>query len=51
MDQLHGDHGQGTRQDKTWAEFSTVDVGVLVYAVQLHSQQKQPNLKLKTHPK
>ncbi len=36
---------------QTWAEFSNVDVGGLVYATQLHWEQKQPNLKLKTQPK
>ncbi len=38
-------------QDSTWAGFSTLDVAVLVYAMQLSLQQKQPNLKLKTQPK
>jgi hypothetical protein len=38
-------------QDKTWAEFSTLDVGVLVYALPLHSLQKQPSLKWKTQTK
>ncbi len=37
--------------DKNWAEFSTLDVGVLVRAMQFHSEQKQPNLELKTRPK
>ncbi len=32
-----------SKQDKTWAEFSTVDVSVLVHALQLHSQLKDPN--------
>ena len=42
---------------KTWTNFSqrekrtTLDVGVNVYDMQLPSQQKQPNLKLKTQPK
>ncbi len=26
-----------SKQDETWAEFSTLDVGVLVYAAQSHS--------------
>jgi hypothetical protein len=39
------------KQDKTWAEFSTLVVGVLAYAVQWPSLQKQPNLKLKSQPK
>jgi hypothetical protein len=39
------------KQDKTWAEFSTLDVGVLANAVQWPSLQKQPNLKLKSQPK
>jgi hypothetical protein len=44
-------HGQRlSRQDKTRAAFSTLDVGVLVFAVQLRSEQKRPNLKLKTRP-
>jgi hypothetical protein len=37
--------------DKNWTEFSTLDDGVLVYAMQLHSEQKQLNLKLKTQLK
>ncbi len=37
--------------DKPWTEFSILDVGVLVFAMQLHSQQKQPNLILKIWPK
>jgi hypothetical protein len=39
------------QQDKTWAKLSTLDLEVLVYVTQLHSQQQQPNLKLKTWPK
>jgi hypothetical protein len=35
----------------TWAEFSTLGAGMLVYAMQFHSKQEQPNLKLKTWPK
>jgi hypothetical protein len=31
-------------------EFSILDVAVLVYAMQLRSEQKRPNLKLKTWP-
>jgi len=34
-----------------WAEFSAIDVGVLVYILLLCSQQKQPNLELMTQPK
>jgi hypothetical protein len=38
--------------EKTWAEFSTLHVDVLAYAVQLNLNQKQPNLKSKkTQPK
>ncbi len=40
-----------SKQNKTWSEFSTLDVAVLVYALQMHSQQKQPNLKLKSWSK
>jgi hypothetical protein len=42
---------------KTWTNFSqrdkrtTLDVGMNVYDMQLPSQPKQPNLKLKTQPK
>jgi hypothetical protein len=32
------------------AEFSTLDVGILVYAMQLQTLTKQPNLKLNNHP-
>ncbi len=39
------------KQDETWAEFSTLGVGMCVYFTQLHPQQKQPNLKLTTQPK
>ncbi len=35
----------------TWAEFSTLNVGVFIYTLQLCSLQQQPNLKLKTQPK
>ncbi len=38
-------------QDKTWAEFSTLDVGVYVCAMQMPSREKQPNLNLRTQPK
>jgi hypothetical protein len=39
-------------RDETWAEFSTLNVGMLAHAVQLRSEElKQPNLKLKTRPK
>ncbi len=34
-----------------WAEFSTLDVGMSVYVVQLPSKPKQPILELKTRPK
>ncbi len=37
--------------DESMAEFSTLDVGVLVYAMQLHSCPKQPHLKMFTWPK
>ncbi len=37
-------------QDKTWAEFSTLGLGVLKYSIQLYIT-KQSNLKLKTRPK
>jgi hypothetical protein len=30
---------------RTWAVFSTLDVGVLDYAMQFQLKQKQPNLK------
>jgi hypothetical protein len=33
------------------AEFSTLGVDILVYAMQFHSKSKQPDLKLKTWPK
>ncbi len=36
---------------QTWVESSTIGVVVLIYATQLHSRQKQPNLKLITWPK
>jgi hypothetical protein len=36
-----------SQRDKTWAEFSTLDVGVLAYAMKLHTKQKQPDLRLK----
>jgi hypothetical protein len=36
---------------KPGPSFQTLDVGVLVYARQLRSLQKQPDLKLKTRPK
>jgi hypothetical protein len=39
-----------SKQYKSWPEFSTLDVGILVYAIQLYSLQKRPNLKLKTWP-
>ena len=35
----------------TGENLSTVDVGMLDYATQLHFKQKQPNLKLKTRLK
>jgi hypothetical protein len=31
--------------------FSSLYVGVFVYTMQIHSQQKQPNFKFKTWPK
>jgi hypothetical protein len=34
-----------------WAEFSTLDVGMFVCAVQLCSKTKQHILELKTRPK
>ena len=34
--------------DETWAEFSALDMAVLIYAIHLHSEQKQPSLKLIT---
>jgi hypothetical protein len=34
-----------------WVEFSTLDVGMLVHAIQLPSIQMQPSLELKTWPK
>jgi hypothetical protein len=37
--------------DNTWAEFSTLDMGVLLHAKQLHLYQKQPSLKLKRQSK
>jgi hypothetical protein len=33
------------------AKFSTLDIGIWMYAMQFHSLQKQPNLKFKSHPK
>ncbi len=36
---------------KTWAKFSNLNVGMFINTVQLHSWQKQPNLKLNTWPK
>ncbi len=44
-------HKNLSQEDKTSAEFSTLDEGVLVYTMQLQFLQKQPNLKLKTLPK
>jgi hypothetical protein len=41
----------GKTKVTTLAEFSTQDVGVLVYAMQLQSEQEQPSLKLLTQPK
>ncbi len=38
-------------RDKTWAEFSTLDVAVPPSTMQLRSKLKRPNLKLKTRPK
>jgi hypothetical protein len=38
-------------QGKTWAEFSTLDASIFVYAMQLHALPKQASLKLKTQPK
>ena len=35
--QLHRPWTNLSQQDKTWAEFSTLGMDVLVYAVQLHS--------------
>ncbi len=44
-------HGQTlANKDETWAEFSSLDVAMLVYAMNFHSLYKQPNLKLKTQP-
>jgi hypothetical protein len=40
----------GREPEFVLAEFSTIAVGVFVYAIQLHSLQKQPNLKVKTRP-
>jgi hypothetical protein len=40
-----------TGRKKTWAEFSTLDLSVLVNAMQLLSLQKRPNLKWKTWTK
>jgi hypothetical protein len=40
-----------TGRKKTWVEFSTLDVSVLVNAMQLLSLQKWPNLKLNTWTK
>ncbi len=37
--------------NEIWTNCSTLDVGVLAYAVQLHSKQKQLTLKLETQPK
>ncbi len=39
------------KQDKTWAKFATLHMGMPMNAMQLHSQQKQPIIKLKTRPK
>jgi hypothetical protein len=36
------------KQDETWAMFSKLDVNVFVNTMHFHSQQKRPNLKLKT---
>ncbi len=38
-------------QDKTWAEFSTLDMGVHLHHAPLSVQEKLPNLKWKTRPK
>jgi hypothetical protein len=35
--QLHRPWTNLSQQDKTWAEFSTLGMGMLVYAVKLHS--------------
>ncbi len=40
-----------TGQNLIWAESSTLDAGVHMYTIKLHSKQKQPNLNLKTWPK
>ncbi len=40
-----------SNQDKTLAEFSTLEVFELVRAMHFHSKQKQPSLKLKTWTK
>jgi hypothetical protein len=38
-------------EDKCWAGFSTLEIGICVYVKKFHTCQKQANLKLKTRPK
>ncbi len=38
--------GHESLRDRIWPDFSTLGAGVNVYAMQLHLQQKRPNLKL-----
>jgi len=39
-----------SRQDKPWAEFSTLEVSACHATQLLHSRAIRPNLKLKTQP-
>ncbi len=38
------------KEDKAWARFSTLEIGVSIYVKKFHTCQKQANLKLKTQP-
>jgi hypothetical protein len=40
-----------SKQDKTWAEFSTLEVAALAPCTYAGKKQKLPILKLKTQPK